>query len=252
MPHNERVKIFISSVRSGLELERDALPGLIRALGHEPVRFEDFSAQAVPSRQACIEAVESSDAYLLLLGPHYGTTFPETGQSATHDEWVTAQRLGMPRYVLRKTGVEFDAQQKEFESELGEYGSGRFYKTFADVAEAQQAAAGAIRELERAPGVLEFEPLLHAPTIQWLTDATANQGFSSSERPRLEVHVAPIDGRPVSARLLEQVLAGLPTRVRSTGLVSATEALSADHTSNGIQLDVPPPGQGGRGSSFGG
>jgi hypothetical protein len=78
MPHNERVKIFISSVRSGLELERDALPGLIRALGHEPVRFEDFSAQAVPSRQARIEAVESSDAYLLLLGPHYGTTFPET------------------------------------------------------------------------------------------------------------------------------------------------------------------------------
>lgn len=39
------MKVMISSVRRGLEPERDALPGLIMALGHEPVRFEDFSAQ---------------------------------------------------------------------------------------------------------------------------------------------------------------------------------------------------------------
>ena len=43
------MKIFISSVRRGLEDERDALPALISALGHTPVRFEDFSAQSVPS-----------------------------------------------------------------------------------------------------------------------------------------------------------------------------------------------------------
>jgi len=37
------VRVFISSVRRGLEAERDALPGLVKAIGHEPVRFEDFT-----------------------------------------------------------------------------------------------------------------------------------------------------------------------------------------------------------------
>ena len=81
------VRIFISSVRQGLETERDSLPSLITALGHTPVRFEDFSSQSVPPRQACLDAVASCDVYLLLLGPKYGYRFPETGQSATHDEF---------------------------------------------------------------------------------------------------------------------------------------------------------------------
>ncbi|NYJ18538.1 DUF4062 domain-containing protein [Glaciibacter psychrotolerans] len=239
------MKIFISSVRTGLEAERDALPGLIRALGHEPVRFEDFSAQAVPSREACIKAVESSDAYLLLLGPHYGAVFPETGQSATEDEWVTAQRLGTPRFVLRKSGVDFDARQQAFEATLGDYGSGRFYKMFATVAEVLNAAAGAIHELEQAPGALEFEPLIRMPAIHWLTDGTGSQGFRSSDRPRLEVHIVPIEGSPLSSRILEQVLSGLPARVRSAGLVSMTEALDTAHEAAAIQLDASPPPTGG-------
>jgi Domain of unknown function (DUF4062) len=41
------MKVFISSVRRGLEEERDALPGLISAIGHTPVRFEDFTAQSL-------------------------------------------------------------------------------------------------------------------------------------------------------------------------------------------------------------
>ena len=42
------MRIFVSSVRVGLEQERDSLRGLILALGHEPVLFEDFTAQPVP------------------------------------------------------------------------------------------------------------------------------------------------------------------------------------------------------------
>lgn len=106
------MKIFISSVRSGLEQERDSLPGLILALGHEPKRFEDFGAQVMPSREACLRGVDNSDVYLLLLGPNYGYTFPETGQSATHDEWIAAITKGMPRLVFRKQGVQMDADRR--------------------------------------------------------------------------------------------------------------------------------------------
>src|SRR5262245_64580833 len=105
------VKVFISSVRKGLEEERDSLPGLITALGHTPVRFEDFSAQATPSREACLAAVGSADVYLLLLGTNYGHVFPETGQSATHDEWVHAQRLGKRRLDYRKIGRGFGLRE---------------------------------------------------------------------------------------------------------------------------------------------
>jgi hypothetical protein len=64
------VIVFISSVRRGPEEERDALPGLILALGHEARRFEDLTAQAIPSREVCLRGVENAD--VLLLGPHYG------------------------------------------------------------------------------------------------------------------------------------------------------------------------------------
>lgn len=90
------MRVFISSVLAGLEEERDSLPGLIAAAGHECVRFEDFGAQPTPSREACARGVESSEVYVLLLGPRYGHVFPETGQSATHDEWVAATTAGMP------------------------------------------------------------------------------------------------------------------------------------------------------------
>ncbi|MGW7579285.1 DUF4062 domain-containing protein [Streptomyces sp. NPDC054765] len=37
------VRIFVSSVRKGLEEERDSFRRLITALGHTPVRFEEFT-----------------------------------------------------------------------------------------------------------------------------------------------------------------------------------------------------------------
>ena len=113
-------RIFISSVRRGLESERDSLPGLISALGHTPVRFEDFGSRPEPSRQACLDGVASSDAYLMLLGPIYGHRFPETNQSLTHDEFVAAQAAGIQRLVFRKKGVEFEPEQEEFAKLVGD------------------------------------------------------------------------------------------------------------------------------------
>ena len=209
------MKIFISSVRRGLEDERDALPGLIRALGHEPVRFEDFTAQSAPSREACIRGVESSDVYLLLLGPHYGQALPETGQSPTHDEWIAATRVGMPRFVFRKTGIELEEEQQQFEAHLGDYSSGRFYKAFATTAELQQAVVAVLQEVATAPSALNYEPLTGTLPIRWLDSGNSNNVFTS-ERSLLEVHVVPVGGHPISSRLLDQVLVavGPPGRAR--------------------------------------
>jgi hypothetical protein len=109
MSRARRAAAGYSIVRRGLEEERDALPGLISAIGHTPVRFEDFTAQTVPSREACIAGVDSSDAYLLLIGPHYGEPMKDTGQSPTHDEWMASRSASSRRHrsfeALRGSGT---------------------------------------------------------------------------------------------------------------------------------------------------
>jgi hypothetical protein len=126
---------MVSSVRRGLEEERDSLRGQILALGHEPVFFEDFTAQSVPSREACLTAVETADVYILLLGPYYGTVFPETGTSPTHDEHTVALRRGIPRIVMHKLGVNFEPKQEEFANLVEKYTTGLFRREFTTAAE---------------------------------------------------------------------------------------------------------------------
>lgn len=165
-----RVKVFISSTRKGLEEERDSLTGLITALGHTPVRFEDFSAQPTPSRQACLDALDSADVYLLPLGPNYGHTFPETGQSATHDEWMYAQKKGMPRLVYRKTGVTLEPAQHEFARTVEAYATGVFRGSFDSTTDLQIKVVQGLRELGSMPPPLEFKRLTQPPTVSWIAD----------------------------------------------------------------------------------
>lgn len=215
------MKVFISSVRRGLEAERDALPGLILALGHTPQRFEDFSAQAMPSREACLRGVDASDAYLLLLGPHYGHVFPDTGQSATHDEWVAAVAKGIPRLVLRKTGVEFDPEQVQFAKLVGDYGHGVFYGEFTDVADLQTKVVQALRGLESQPSTLTFSPLRAPVEVRWRVDRS-NHGWSGASAPWLELHVAPLNAEPRSARQLRELPGHLVSSLRNTGALPLT------------------------------
>lgn len=43
------MRFFVSSTRAGLAEERDALPGLLLAVDHDPVVYEGFGAQDVPA-----------------------------------------------------------------------------------------------------------------------------------------------------------------------------------------------------------
>jgi len=177
------VKVFISSVRRELEVERDSLPGLILALGHEPLRFEDFGAQAQPSREACLRGVAAADVYLLLLGPAYGHVFPETQQSPTHDEWVAAVAAGMPRLVFRKTGVALEPEQEAFARQVGDYGTGVFYAEFAGPVDLQAKVAQALASLAAQPSELTYGALPDTVTVTWKDDW--EQPSAMAERKRL-------------------------------------------------------------------
>lgn len=160
------VRVFVSSVRRGLEKERDSLRGLILALGHEPVFFEDFTAQSAPSREVCLRAAETADVYILLLGPHYGK-LRETGTSPTHDEHIVALRRGIPRVVMHKLGVDFEPEQEEFAHQVEDYATGLFRGEFRTVEELQVEVIKVLREIEATPKSLTWrtlsEPIAHPP-----------------------------------------------------------------------------------------
>lgn len=230
---------MISSVRRGLEAERDALPGLIMAQGHQPVRFEDFSAQPLPSREACLRAVHESDVYLLLLGPYYGHIFPETGQSATHDEFVAAQAKGMSRIVLKKTDVVFEPEQDAFIRLVGDYGTGVFYDTFSDATDIQAKVVRALRQVQEQPSELAFIPLPGPVTVEWRRgwpSMASGTGLTAC----LEVHVVPVPSTPLSARVMSESSANLLAALRTNGAVPIEAALeSIREPSGAITVQLP-------------
>jgi hypothetical protein len=226
MGDDRGVRIFISSVRRGLESERDSLPGLISALGHTPVRFEDFGPQSTPSRQACLDGVANSDAYLMLLGPFYGHRFPETNQSPTHDEFVASQAGGIPRLVFRKDSVEFEAEQEEFAKVVGDYATGVFYSTFHDATDLQAKVVSAIRELETAPRGVTFAPLPAPVSTTWQSDWSPQRHSGSPSEASLEVHVMAIDDRHRSRREMATISEAMAAKLRSINVAPAESALN--------------------------
>ncbi|WP_329140903.1 DUF4062 domain-containing protein [Streptomyces sp. NBC_01476] len=209
-------------------------------LGHEPVRFEDFSAQATPSREACLTALESADVCLLLLGPNYGHVFPETGQSATHDEWVHAQQKGMRRLVYRKTGVTFEPEQHKFTRIVEAYATGVFRDSFQNSLELQTKVAQGLRELESQPSPLEFKRLAEPPSLNWATNSSRAPSVSY-QGPQLELHVLPLNHPGYSAREMERLIESLVNRVRRTEYIKNDVALIPsryqDHSAVSIQSD---------------
>jgi len=204
------VKVFISSVRRGLEEERDALPGLIQALGHEPRRFEDFTAQSVPSRQACLDGIEAADVYVLLIGQHYGDPLPETGRAPTEEEFTVAKRRGIPILVFRKRGVSLEPEQEAFVKRIEAYSIGVFRQAFSNATELLAGVARAIRELENAPTALRYEPLAKPLAAPWR--AFERQGWRSTATI-LELIAIPVD--PATPTAI--ALAALPGRLARLG-----------------------------------
>ncbi len=151
-------RVFISSVTEGLRQERTALPGLIRALGMDPVRFEDFTALPEPSRDVCLQAVGTSDVYLLLLGEHYGTPFPDTGLSPTHEEYRAAINKGIPRLAFRRHGVTMESAQAAFAAEVEAYETGLFRGSWEEVGELLSAVSDALAQLDTLGGPLTLRP----------------------------------------------------------------------------------------------
>lgn len=140
------VKVFISSVVSGFEGQREAAAQAAGALGHEVRRSEDFPASIQTPQQACLAGVRWSDVVILLLGARYGKP-QDSGLSATHEEYEEA-KPNKRLLTFVEEGVEREPAQDAFVSEVQGWSGGTLTKSFAAPEELRIVVTRSLHDLE--------------------------------------------------------------------------------------------------------
>jgi hypothetical protein len=99
------VRIFLSSTYQDLVDEREAAAASLAA-EFEVVRMENFGSRDEVPIETCLQAVESCDVYVLILGHRYGTIHPEYQLSYTQVEHERAMECGIPVLAYIKGGID--------------------------------------------------------------------------------------------------------------------------------------------------
>lgn len=225
------VKVFVSSLITGLELIRAAAREAIVGLGHEVVMAEDFGAKPTSPQIACLDGVRQAGLVVLILGKDYGTKQP-SGLSATHEEYREA-REARPVIAFVQEGVDRDADEAEFVREVQGWAGGLFRGGFSTPDELKAKVGRAIHEvmLSRASGPVDEEGLFERALSMLPVE---RRGYSSSDR-QLNVAIASgptqailrpsrIEDRSLAEDLSQAALFG-PLRIldRGKGVAEAVE-----------------------------
>ena len=107
------VKVFISSVISGLEEHRTAAREG-REPRHAVIASEDFGASQGSPQQVCLAGVREADVVILLLGMRYGT--PQASSLSLDHEEYRAVRGTKPVLVFVQAGVTPEPDQQRHSS----------------------------------------------------------------------------------------------------------------------------------------
>ena len=155
-------RVFVSSVVEGFSEFREAARAGIEAVGGEPLLVnEDFPSLATSSRNACLDAVDSCDYLISIVGQRGGWEAPG-GKLVVEEEYEHAVTRKMPVLVFLQD-VERDALAVRFATRLSDYVDGVFRRTFSTPQELR-------REIEAA-----LQPLLiEAPTNLTMTHDRPN------------------------------------------------------------------------------
>ncbi|WP_372381414.1 DUF4062 domain-containing protein [Xanthomonas sp. NCPPB 1754] len=150
------MKIFISSLITGMEAERAAVKHAIELLGHQAIMAEDFGARASSPQVACLSGVRDADLVILVLGPRYGTK-QAGGVSATHEE-VREARSRKPLLMFVQSGVEAELDQAELIKEVGKWQGGQLWDGFVSADDLGQKATRAIHRFQLTQAVAPLDP----------------------------------------------------------------------------------------------
>jgi hypothetical protein len=137
-----RPRVFVSSVVEGFQAHREAARAAIHAAGGEPILVnEDFPSIQTSSRNACLDAVASSDIFVLVIGARGGWQAP-SGRLVVEEELEEARRRRLPILVFIEE-VEQDVDAGRLSTTVSDYVDGYFRVRF-------RGPDGLGRELARA------------------------------------------------------------------------------------------------------
>lgn len=204
------LKVMLSSVRRGLADVRDAVAPVLKILRYDVIRFETVVKTPVPPRATCVEMVEDSDIYLLILGEEYGDPMPGTGLAPTEEEWTVARSLGKPTVVFRKSGMTPSPEQAAFIKKVEDYEIGVWRYSFSSAGDLISQLEGALAAAAAALQPAVATPLSSHVSVPWLE---SKSGIHTGAGTVLETHVVPVgSSAPLPAATLgdlKRVIAGV-------------------------------------------
>lgn len=226
------MKIFISSLISGLEPVRAAARAAVTTLRHEPIMAEDFGARPTSPQITCLQGVRSADLVLLILGERYGSVQP-SGVSPTHEEFLEAKG-NKDVFVFIQQDIRPEPQQAKFVAEVQAWQGGYFRSRFSTPEELKDAIIRAVHDyqLANASGPVDLAKLA-ASAVALLPESRRD---SYSDKTMLNVAItagpsqrvmrpAELEAPALAKKLHQQALFGTPQLFDdSKGMSSNIEA----------------------------
>lgn len=242
------MKIFISSLITGMESLRTAAKEAVTQLGHDPIMAEDFFARPNSPQVACLEGLRKSGLVILILGEEYGAT-QSAGLSATHEEYREAKSK-IPVIAFVQEGVQHKNEQAAFVKEVQGWEGGLFRGGF-DIPEnlkkkitraihewqvstatsplnSNEIEKLAIEEVKREQG----EHSRHSSLIFAITGGPVQSILRPSQIEKRELGDEMLQGALFGSQKIFSTASGTTRRIDADCLV-----LDQDERSNMIRLD---------------
>lgn len=176
-------RVFVSSVVDGFAEFREAARRGVLAADCEPFMVnEDFPASASSPRNACLDAIDSCDALVSIVGERGGWTAP-SGKLVVEEEFEHARGRKLP--VLGFLGSDpREASAVRFADRLSNYVDGVFRRTFRTPAELEHAIADALTKLPSATAVMRSPDTIRNPLVApaWIHNDAALRLVIAPER----------------------------------------------------------------------
>lgn len=177
-------RVFVSSVIEAFgEFRAAARHGIIEAGGEPVLVNEDFPALSSSSRNACLDAIDSSDIYLGIIGERGGWKAPSE-KLVVEEEYERARSRRRPVLLFLQNATR-DAEAERLARVVSDYVDGTFRKTFTSPGDLQREVTRALSPLisTREGDVITAPPEL--------TEVLHRRSSAGSGEPILRVVIAP-------------------------------------------------------------
>jgi hypothetical protein len=163
--------VFVSSVVDGFAQFREAARrGIVKSEAEPVLVNENFPAETLSSRTACLDAVASCDAFALIIGQRGGWTTP-SGKLVVEEEYEEAIARRIPVLVFVQTEPH-DAEADRLIKRVSDYVDGRFRHTFSSAHQLEEAVAASVAAIV---------PMLKQPTV-----SASDFQMRLSAKPRIQ------------------------------------------------------------------